>query len=515
MSQQRVAIVGAGIGGLAAAIDLAAAGFDVTVLERQAAPGGKVRQLRAGSALIDAGPTVFTMRWVFEALFADAGSSLSECLSLRRAGILARHAWSAGETLDLHADLDRSADAIAAFAGPSEAEGFREFSRRARQIYYTLERPFLRGQRPTPLSLVREAGVRDMLAISPFDTLMRALSSHFADPRLRQLFGRYATYCGSSPYSAPATLMLVAHVERDGVWLVGGGMHALAVALEGLAVRLGVVFRYGAHVESIEVSGGRASGLRLADGERVGADVVVLNADAGALAAGCFGGGASRASPAVAPAQRSLSALTWALHARTSGFALTRHNVFFSADYRAEFNDLFRARRLPDAPTVYVCAQDRDDAADRGAGDTGADGRERLLCLVNAPADGDTRDFNEAEIGQCAERSFSLLETCGLHVERSSAASVTTSPRDFAALFPATGGALYGQAVHGPMATFRRPGSRTQLPKLYLAGGSTHPGAGVPMAALSGRLAAQSVIADGVSTSRSRRAVTPGGTSTR
>ena len=420
MPTSRVTIVGAGIGGLVAALDLAVAGHQVTVLERQPAPGGKMRRVQAGPARIDAGPTVFTMRWVFEEIFASAGTALSDHVTLHPASILARHAWSPGETLDLHADLDRSADAIGAFAGPAEATAFRAFAARAERIYDTLERPFLRGPLPTPLSLVRDAGVAKMLAISPFDTMMTALASHFADPRLRQLFGRYATYCGSSPYLAPATLMLVAHVERDGVWFLQGGMHSLASALAKLAAQHGVVFRYDSHVHRIDVANGRTTGVTLPDGERVQAECVVLNADAGSLAAGCFGPDASRAVPAVAPASRSLSALTWAIHARTEGFPLTRHTVFFSRDYPAEFRAIFGDRRLPHEPTIYVCAQDRTDGA------SAPDGPERLLILVNAPADGDTNPLSTKATQACTETTFALLARCGLHVHRTDAPCVTT-----------------------------------------------------------------------------------------
>jgi 1-hydroxycarotenoid 3,4-desaturase len=180
------------------------------------------------------------------------------------------------------------------------------------------------------------------------------------------------------------------------------------------------------------------------------------------------------------------------MQARARGFPLLRHSVFFSRDYPAEFADLFRAGRLPAAPTVYVCAQDR------GAADAPApDGPERLLCLVNAPPHGDSRPLTQAELAACEKASFQLLTRCGL------------------TLFPATGGALYGQAVHGSMASFRRPGARSKIPGLYLAGGSTHPGAGVPMAALSGVQAARAAIADLSSTGRSRARATSGGTSTR
>ena len=475
MRTPHIVVIGAGIGGLSAALLLAAQGVAVTVLERAAAPGGKMRTVGVAGRALDAGPTVFTMRWVFEEIFAAAGTSLDAQLDLRPAATLARHAWSATERLDLFADIERSADAIGAFAGAAEARGYRDFCARSRHIYRTLEQPFIRGALPTPLSLVRGAGLRGLgglWQISPFETLWKALGENFRDPRLRQLFGRYATYCGSSPFLAPATLMLVAHVEQDGVWLVQGGMHRLATSLAATGARHGAVFRYGAEVAEINVDGGRASGVRLAGGEQIAADAVVSNTDVAALAAVLFGTAAAEAVPRVDPAGRSLSAITWAMVARADGFPLLRHTVFFSRDYAAEFADLFRRARLPGEPTVYICAQDRDDAG------TGAAGEERLLCLVNAPANGDRRELPAKELEQCTNRMLVLLERCGLKLHHRPEATVTTTPAQFERLFPATGGALYGQAVHGAMASFRRPGSRSRLPGLYLAGGSTHPGAG-------------------------------------
>ncbi len=503
---RRVLVIGGGMGGLVAALELACAGLDVTLLERAATPGGKLREVTVAGRRLDAGPTVFTMRWVFEAIFADAGASLTDHLTLQPASVLARHAWDAGQRLDLFADLQRSADAIGRFAGAAEARGFLAFSAEARRIYATLEAPFIRGPRPSMGSLVRDAGARALWGIRPFDTMWKALSQHFADPRLRQLFGRYATYCGSSPFLAPATLMLVAHVERDGVWLVEGGMHRIAQALAGLAAARGATLRYGAEVAEVLLEGGRVSGVRLADGERIAAGAVVVNADAGAVAAGLLGAAVRGATPAVAAKDRSLSAVTWATVARTEGFPLLRHNVFFSDDYAAEFRDL-AAGAMPGQPTVYVCAQDRgDDAAD-------LDRPERLLCLVNAPPTGDAQPPTATEIERCADRTFRLLARCGLCL--TCEATETTTPEGFHRLFPGTGGALYGPAVHGATATFKRPGSRTRVPGLYLAGGSTHPGAGVPMAALSGRLAATSVLQDLDLISRSRGMAMPGGMSTR
>jgi 1-hydroxycarotenoid 3,4-desaturase len=499
MGHQRIVVVGAGIGGLVAALLLAKRDHDVLVLERAGAPGGKMREVAVGDVRLDAGPTVFTMRWVFDEIFAAAGAVLENHLTLRKSELLARHAWSSGENLDLFADRRRSADAIRAFAGASEARAYLEFCDRAQRVYQTLVDSFIRAPRPSVLSLIKTAGVRglsDLARTSPFACLWDALGDYFKDQRLRQLFARYATYCGSSPFDAPATLMLIAHVEQEGVWLVDGGMYRIAAALAALAAKSGATFRYHSEVATIDVVSGRVNGVMLSSGERIDAAAVVVNADIAAVADKCFGDAVAEAVPPPAVTHRSLSAMTFAMVARTEGFRLARHNVFFSPDYATEFDDLIGRRRLADEPTVYVCAQGRNDAASVPTGP------EPLLCLMNAPADGDAHTYSQTEITTCQERILAQLERFGISLHLL-AEPVVTTPSDFHRLFPATGGALYGQVSHGWMASFRRPGSRTRIRGLYLAGGSTHPGPGVPMAALSGRLAAAHLLADLDSMSRS------------
>ena len=237
MTEAPTIIIGAGIGGLASAALLSARGVPVVVLEKEHSPGGKIRQLPVAEVAIDAGPTVFTMRPVLEAIFADAGAQLEDHLDLTRADILARHAWNEHGHLDLHADHEASVDAVGRFAGARAAAGFRSFSAEAKRIHDILDKPFLQASKTYPPGLMWRIGlwrVGALLAIRPYESLWSVLGEHFDDPRLRQLFGRYTTYCGSSPFHTPATLMLIAHVEAQGVWAIRGGMSALAMALESV-----------------------------------------------------------------------------------------------------------------------------------------------------------------------------------------------------------------------------------------------------------------------------------------
>ncbi len=509
---ERVVIIGAGIGGLAAALDLVGQGLAVTVVERAGGPGGKLRGVNLGGHLLDAGPTVFTLRAVFDQLFADAGTSLDRHLTVRPLNTLARHAWDDAQ-LDLFADPQQSAQAIGDFAGAAEARGFLEFCARSRRIFETLDANFMRAQRPDPVRLamaVAPEGLGRLWGISPFTTLWQALGRHFRDPRLRQLFARYATYCGSSPFAAPATLMLVAHAEQMGVWTIDGGMFRLAQAMTQLAATRGVTFHYDTDVAEVRVANGRAHGVVLANGEQIGADAVICNTDTAALSSGLLGSKATSATSRSPAKARSLSAVTWLMKARPQGFALHRHNVFFSNDYAAEFVDISTREQVPGDPTVYVCAQDRDDERTKTQSTP-----QRLLCLINAPPTGDRQLYDASEIEQCSERMARRLAKCGLHLHPEPVTTTITTPADFNRLYPGTGGALYGRASHGWMASFQRPAARSKLPGLYLAGGSTHPGPGLPMAAMSGRLAAQCVIADLASMRRSRATAMRGGISTR
>ncbi|MFK7993875.1 MAG: 1-hydroxycarotenoid 3,4-desaturase CrtD [Granulosicoccus sp.] len=490
MPPDPVIVIGAGMGGLAAAISLAARNIPVILLERHARSGGKMRQLYVAGQAIDSGPTVFTMRWVFESLFARAGLALDDHLGLDKADLLARHSWQDSDSLDLFAPLDQSMQAISEFASDRDADNYQKFARKTEAVFNTLDESFMRSQRPNPMVLSLKGGLRgmiDMANTQPFVSLWNSLSRNFEDPRLRQLFARYATYCGSSPFKAPATLMLIAHVEKAGVWMVEGGMQALASAMTNILSSLGGDIRFNSGVARIEMSENQLKGVHLDDGEFIPAQAMIFNGDTQALVKGMLGRSVTDAcSPRTEP---SLSAVTRCQYAITRGYQLAHHTVFFGNDYVDEFDCVFERGTLTDNPTVYVCAQDRSGSADTKVA---TNQHERLFSLVNAPA----RKMSDSERLDAIQKMQNTLSSQGLEIDDEQGKTIITDPGQFGRLFPASEGALYGRPTHGWMGSFQRPGSKSRIRGLYLCGGSVHPGAGVPMATLSGQLAADRLCKD-------------------
>lgn len=505
-------VVGAGVGGLAASIALASRGARVTLLDAGSAVGGKMLPRETVRGPVDAGPTVLTMRHVFDSLFEGAGRRLDDYVTLDRSRCIARHFWPDGSSLDLFDDIEESTEAVRAFAGETEARALREFMDRAERTYGLVKDRFIFSERPTmgtAFAMAREIGLRDTRAIDGFRTMWSALRSIFRDERLVQLFARYATYVGSSPFEAPATLNLIAHVESTGVWRVRGGMGALAGAMGRLATELGVDVRPKFRVERLIVEGDRVRGIE-ASGRELRADAIVWAGDVSAIRAVLPKDVSRRAAPSPVPqGDRSLSAVTFTGLARVRCGALDHHNVVFSGDYPREFSELLGDRRVPSEPTVYVCCQDRplDPAGDR---DTNV---ERVLVLVNAPATGDEPQlWPTKEKQRCERAAWGALERAKIALEPVDL--TCTTPVDFGERFPATGGALYGRRATGPLSAFGREGSRAKLRGLYLAGGSVHPGAGVPMSTTSGTLAAAAMLADSRSLARSPQGATLGTTRT-
>lgn len=505
----KVVVIGAGMGGLAAAIMLASAGIEVTVIETQDAPGGKMRTMPSAAGPVDAGPTVLTMCSVFERLFQAAGTRLQDHVTLIPQPLLARHWWPDGSQLDLFTDPDQSAAAIRDFVGPRAERQFRRFRKISAGLLCAFDGPVMQSPRPDLRGIMTNVlrSPRLWPSLMPGATLSRALRATFSDPRLRQLFGRYATYVGGSPYRSPAVLGLIWHAEEQGVWAVKGGMHQLARAMEALARTKGVTFRYGTGANRIIQQFGQVTGVGLSDGSTIDCGQVVFNGDPAALVQGLLGTGPKEAVSSSAVQPRSHSAQVWSFAGTPSGPDLAMHNVFFSADPTREFGPIARGE-MPTDPTLYICAQDRAEGPPKQQ-------PERFEIIVNAPhLHPDAGTQSRKEFDQCQTTTFQNLRRFGLSFDPIPGPGALTSPSEFAQMFPGSQGSIYGRSPHGLTAAFRRPGPATRLPGLWLAGGGAHPGAGVPMATLSGINAGQAVIERLNSISASRQTAMPGGMST-
>ena len=490
----RVIVVGAGVGGLAAAARLAASGHDVTVCEQAPVVGGKLglveRSTEAGIFRFDTGPSLLTMPHVFTELFDATGDPLESSLTLEPLDPVTRYRFADGTRLDTAADLDLTSARMDAAFGPGAGADWRRLTSRAGQIWRAVRGPFLESTVDGLGDLARQAvRLRDLRAIAPGRTLRSLGERYLRDPRLRTLFERYATYSGSDPRLAPAALAVVPYMEQEfGGWYLRGGLRTLADALAQRVTALGGRIRTATDVARIETSGGRVSGVRLADRGRLPADVVVANADAVHVYRDLLP--QPRLLRRLRRSTPSLSGFVLLLGVRGRTPGLAHHNVLFPASYDDEFDAVFGNPAAPVAdPTIYISVP--DDPAVR------PEGHEAWFVLVNAPRHGrgpGAVDWSSAELaGSYAGRLLGLLARRGLQVTDRLLFSHVITPADLARSTRAPGGAIYGSSSNGARSAFLRPANRSPVPGLFLVGGSTHPGGGLPLVALSARIVADLV----------------------
>ena len=489
--EKPVIIIGAGIGGLSAAIRLAGAGRRVLVLEQNPRVGGKMGVVEQDGFRWDTGPSVITMRPVFEDLFAAVGRRLDDYLTLQPVTPLTRYFYRDGVVLDAVSDLAHMAAQIDAIA-PRDVEGYLAFLAYAAKLHRITGPTFI-YERPPGLHTLARVSPFQFLQVDPWLTLDQAIRRRVGSRHLRQLLGRFATYVGASPYAAPATLGVIAHVElTGGVWYPRGGIYAIAQAMARLAAELGVEIRTGRPVAQIEVAGDRVCGVRLPDGTREKSAAVVANVDVTTVYQHLLP--ATVATPARRRALRavdtSCSGYVMLLGVEGTHPQLAHHNIFFSDDYPREFRELFHDGRPPTDPTVYVSITGKSDPSHA------PDGCENWFVLVNAPATDPRWDWAAWEAGYRA-LVLQTLASHGVDVRGRIRTQHVLTPVDIARLTGAWRGALYGISSNQALNAFRRPHNRCpHVRGIYFAGGTTHPGGGVPMVTLSGKVAADLLLED-------------------
>jgi phytoene desaturase len=490
----RVVVIGAGMAGMAVAARLRVKGHEVTVVEAADTHGGKLGTFQRDGFAFDTGPSLFTIPAVYRDLFLKTGAPLEDSVELVPLDPGFTYRFADGSLLPMPGvGVGRAAEAMAEAFGGRSGDEWRGLMERAGRMWATTRRPFLES----PLTGMRDLVplARDLAAVrtvAPWQTLRGLGRATLSDPRARQLLDRYATYSGSDPRRAPAVLATIPYVEATfGAWHIAGGLRSLGDALRARLDERDVTVRLSTPATRILVSGGRVSGVEVAGGERLAADVVVANADARVVYGRLLGPDAPRGPlRRLARATPSLSGfvLLLAVSGRTSG--LTHNNVWFPERYDPEFDAIFgRAPRAVEDPTIYACVP--DDPGMR------PEGGEAWFVLVNAPrhspggSEPGTIDWDAPGLAdRYADLVLARLAARGTDLAGRVLWRELRTPADLERATGAPGGAIYGTSSNGARAAFLRPQNASPIQGLFLVGGSAHPGGGLPLVGMSAEIVA-------------------------
>lgn len=485
-----VVVIGGGVGGLAVAARLSVKGHRVTLLEHADRVGGKLFTYRRDGFAFDTGPSLFTLPAVYRDLFLKTGKSLEDSIDLQELDPAFRYVFSDGSEVTLPGvDPAKCAQAFGKAFGPESESQWREFSTRGAEMWRLTRGPFLQSPLKGWKSLLPLANPSDVNTVAPFTSLRKLARKYFTDPRMIMIVDRYATYTGSDPRHAPAVLATIPYIEQVfGAWHIGGGLGTLATALEKRCGERKVEIRTGVTVTNIETVNNTVSGVRLQTGEFIAADLVVSNSDA-TLTQNLLSQQDQKRIPKI-PNSPSLAGfvLLLALDGTTEGLA--HHNVWFPENYDAEFDAIFgKTPTPPDDPAIYACVP--DDPQMRPSKDT-----ESWFILVNAPRhDPNTpTGFDWDAPGVKEKYANNILEKLaerGTDIRSRVKWMEIRTPADLEREVMAPGGSIYGTSSNGPRAAFTRPANQSVISGLYLVGGSSHPGGGLPLVGMGAEITAE------------------------
>ena len=472
----KIGIIGAGIGGLATAGLLANEGHEVHVFEKNDRVGGKMNYVEKNGFRFDTGPSLFTMPYILEKLYAKMGTTLQNELTLRPLSPICRYFYKDGTVFDCFENNTETLAQIRKFA-PEDEKAYLDFLNYSENLYHKTADSFIFN----PLYEFKDFKDLDLLSffgIDAFSTVSDRVDSKFKSLYLRNFFKRFTTYNGSSPFKAPATLNVIPHVEiNQGGFYIDGGLYMLAKNLVKIAESNGVVFHFNANVKKIQTTNKKVTGI-LVNEKLFETDIVISNSDATETVVKLLD--SSAASPSkkkkATAVEPSCSGFVVLLGTDTKYDQLVHHNLFFTSNYEQEFKQIFDEKVMPDDPTIYIANtsySNPEHAPKDGS---------NLFILVNAPYLSEnyhwgknTTTYSDLIIDKLEKRGLTDLKKHIIFQE-------IITPEDFYHAYASNKGSIYGTSSNSKFAAFARPRNKYRdVDGLYLVGGSTHPGGGIPL----------------------------------
>ena len=479
-----VVVVGAGLGGLSAALRLAGAGRKVTVVERESVPGGRNGLLNKDGYSFDTGPTVLTMPSLIQDAFSCVGEDLKDWLELMPLSPLYRAFYADGSQIDVHANTAQMEEEIRTQVSAEEALGYRKYVDFVTKLYKYEMNDFIDKNIDSPFNLLTPNLAR-LIALGGFRHLQPKVNQYLKDPRLQKVYSFQAMYAGVSPQQALAIYAVIAYMDSvNGVFFPKGGMHAVPRALAGAAEKHGVTFKYNSTVTSIERSNGRATAVITESGERIACDVVVLNPDLPVAWQDLLGGQPR----SVKRLKYSPSCVTLLIGSNKIYDHLAHHNIHFGKSWDGVFDELINKKTLMSDPSILVTVPSKDDPALAPAGKSSY---YVLFPTPNLSADIDWKKvgpkYRDEMIRALEERGYTDFGK-GIEVEQ------MTTPLDWQSQGMEQGAPFASAHTFFQTGPFRPRNLAKGYENIVFAGSGTQPGVGVPMVLISGRLAAERIV---------------------
>ena len=488
--KNKVIVIGAGIGGMTSALLLASKGYDITIIEKNNTAGGRMRRIYHNECVFDAGPSLITMPFILQDFIQSLGSGkqLSDYIDLLPIHPICHYKWSDLSSIDFYTDKKSMHKALQEFSGTDSIQEFELYLAHAQKVYSATKDVFLFN----PFDGFLEFFKTKNLPLLPQLPLLRFTkgfhdhnASYFSDKKLIQLFDRFATYNGSSPYKAPATLMVIPYIEWNyGGWYPKGGIYSIAETYLQLCNELGISIIYDTEVKKIHCNNGRAETVETSSGTLLKADYIISNSDVYHTRTKLLGRNSEKLP------DLSSSGFVILLAMKKNPFSMKHHTVLFSDDYQREFHEIFMEEIPPQNMTVYISVSSITDAS-QAQGE-----KENWFILVNTPSNSLNMQWNNDEQHFYAEKIFKQIDKYYPEFEAYIDGEPRyISPKHFSEDFNATGGSLYGSSSNSMFSAFLRPKNRdTKIKNLFYCGGSSHPGGGIPLVILSGQFAAKAIM---------------------